>query len=206
MDTIKIKSLNLFSYLEHENKALIAILVTATPLVAYGLSQYLLYTIITSVLIVIIRYISLNKTYTTYSIVGKNKEYLLVSKTLGSKYNTSNGQYSDTSITSKNYLEEFLFNFCYKCDWGNSNEVDNYKQILSNLKYAHIPNNSNNQFTLPKMNEDVNSQYTSLMKNLDDNEKVKLHVEDLYNTLSYIYNGRSTYNIEKSISNLENLL
>ena len=157
MENITIKSLNLFSYLEYENKALIVILVAANPLVAYTFSQYLIYTIIASVLIVIIRFIALNKTYTTYLIVGKEKDYFLFSKILGSTLDRSNGQYSDKSITGKNYLEEFLFDFLYKCDWENSNEVDSYKQILSSLTYAHIPDSSNNQFTLPNMNEDVKS-------------------------------------------------
>ncbi len=206
MDNIKVKSLNFISYFEYENKALIAILFVASPLVAYAFSQYLIYTIIASVLIVIIRFIALNKTYTTYSIVGKEKEYFLFSKILGSTLDSSSGQYSDKSITDKNYLEEFLKDFNYNCDWENSIEVDSYKQILSHVTYSHIPDSSNNQFTLPKMNKQAKSKYTSLMKNLDDNEKVKLNVGKLHETLSSIYSKRRTYNMGKSFSNLENLL
>jgi len=206
MENITVKNLNLYSYLEYENKTFIALLIFGSAFFIYLFPEHLLYAIIFLVVLTAIRYFILNKTYTTYSIIGKDKDYFLVSKTLGSKYNTSNSQYSDISITGKNYLEEFLFDFCYKCDWDNSNEVDSYKQILSNLKYAHIPDSSNNQFTLPKMNEKVNSKYTSLMKNLDNNEKVKLNVGKLHKTLSSIYSKRSTYNMEKSISNLENLL
>lgn len=206
MDIIKVKSLNLSSYLEHENKALIPIIIGVIALAYFKFPEYLIYTIVVSALIIIIRYISLNKTYKTYSIAGKDKNYFLFSKILGSKLNTNTGQYSDMSKTSENYLEEFLSDFNNKCDWGNSNEVNSYKQILSHLTYAHIPNKSNNKFTLPEMNEQVEYQYTALMENLNNKEEIKQHVGDLYKTLSSIDSKRSTYNMEKSNSNLGNLL
>ena len=153
-----------------------------------------------------IRYYALNKKYTKYSIQGTDKSYFLFSKLLGSKLNNSTGQYSDVSVSNENYLEDLLSDLYYRGDWENLNKVDSYKQILSLVKYAHIPNNSNNQFMLPKMNEQVKSTYNSLIKNFNDTNKTKENIGELYETLSSIYSKRSTFNMEKSISNLENLL
>ena len=197
MNNVNVDKLDLFSYLKHENNTLIVLLIFATIIVGYAFTEYFIYAVILSVAIIAIRFFSLNKTYIKYSIVGKNKEYYLFSKILGSKLDTTSGRYSDTSKVGVNYLEEFISDFYYDCNWERLNEVNSFKQILSHISYNHLPNKGNNQITSPQMRRQIENQYTALFKNLDDNEQLRHQLGELHKSLLEINNARIEYNLTK---------
>lgn len=206
MDKVKIEKLDLFGYIIHENKALLAIFVVACIIVGVAFNKFLFFAVLFVLAIAAMRKSQLNKKYTSYSIQGKNKSFYLYSKILGSQLNTSNGQFSDKSIEGENYLEEFLNDFWYYCDWENPNEVESYKHILSHLKLNMLPNKTNNHLTSPQMNRLIENQYTDLMEQFDNLVQLKFNVSELYKTLNEINDNRLMYNMKKRHGRMQDLM
>jgi hypothetical protein len=195
MDNVKVKKLNVFSYLLNENKLFIVAIIGLLALVKYAFSEYKFPAVLIAIAFIYFRFNVLNKLYSNYSING-NKKYSIISKLVGTKLNRSTGRYDDNSKSDVNYLEDFLLDFNF-CNWDDMEEVTNFKFILGKVTPNHIPNSDNNELTLSENDRDLTEAYEAMMESYDDNEKLKEKIADLRELLSDVNRLRFSYNMDR---------